>query len=168
MMWPVAWPGFWLFVQVGVVISWPGLVCVVHLHTDAHPATRCTAMLSARRAWSESPGTRRGGAGVCAAGQGLRGAAGPCRRAAVSLGRPMRSMVRTSSSADSSRRVAEFLAAHFDTLAAAAEGCDALVTTGFTHFAARSVTDKRGTPYVYATFCPINLPSLHQPPSPRR
>jgi vancomycin aglycone glucosyltransferase len=61
----------------------------------------------------------------------------------VSLGLPMRSMVRPSSSADSSRRVAEFLAAHFDTLAAAAEGGDALVTTGFTHFAARSAGDRQ-------------------------
>jgi vancomycin aglycone glucosyltransferase len=84
----------------------------------------------------------------------------------VPLGRPMRVMVRPSSSADSSRRVAEFIAAQFDTLAAAAEGCAALVATGFTHFAARSVTDKLGIPYVYATFCPINLPSPHHPPLP--
>jgi vancomycin aglycone glucosyltransferase len=41
----------------------------------------------------------------------------------VPLGRPMRSMVRPSSSADSSRRLAEFVAAQFDTLAGAAAGC---------------------------------------------
>jgi vancomycin aglycone glucosyltransferase len=47
----------------------------------------------------------------------------------VPVGRPMRSMVRPSSSAEASRRVSE-LAAQFDTIAAAAEGCDALVATG--------------------------------------
>ena len=84
----------------------------------------------------------------------------------VPLGRPMRVMERPSSAADSSRRVAEFIAAQSGTLAAAAEGCDALVATGLTHFAARSVTDKLGIPYVYATFCPVNLPSPHHPPLP--
>ncbi|MCW2943739.1 MAG: glycosyl transferase, partial [Actinoallomurus sp.] len=84
----------------------------------------------------------------------------------VPLGQPMRSMVRPSSAADSSRRSAELIAAQFDTLAAAAEGCDVLVATGMVHFAARSVTDKLGIRYVYATFCPINLPSPHHPPLP--
>jgi vancomycin aglycone glucosyltransferase len=84
----------------------------------------------------------------------------------VPLGRPMRTMVRPSSAADASRRVAEYIAAQFDTLATAAEGCDALVATGFTHFAARSVADKLGIRYVPATFCPINLPSPHHPPLP--
>jgi hypothetical protein len=62
-----------------------------------------------------------------------------------------------------SRPVAQFIAAQFDTPAAAAEGCNALVATGSTHFAAWSVTDKLDIPYVYATFCPINLPSPHHP-----
>ena len=83
----------------------------------------------------------------------------------VPLGAPMRSMARPSSSADSSRRVAELIATQFDTLVAAAEGCDVLLATGFTHFAARSVTDRLGIRYVYATFCPTNLPSPHHPPS---
>jgi vancomycin aglycone glucosyltransferase len=84
----------------------------------------------------------------------------------VPLGQLMRSMVRPSSAADSSRRSAELIAAQFDTLAAAAEGCDVLVATGMVHFAARSVTDKLGIRYVYATFCPINLPSPHHPAAP--
>jgi vancomycin aglycone glucosyltransferase len=81
----------------------------------------------------------------------------------VPVGRPMRSMVRPSSTAEASRRVSE-LAAQFDTIAAAAEGCDALLATGLAHFASRSAAEKLGIPYVYATFCPFLLPSPHQAP----
>ena len=44
--------------------------------------------------------------------------------------------------------MAEFIAAQFDTPAAAAEGRNALVATGFTHFVAWSVADKLDIPYV--------------------
>jgi vancomycin aglycone glucosyltransferase len=81
----------------------------------------------------------------------------------VPVGPPMGSMVRPSSAADASRRVSE-LAALFDTVAAAAEGCDALLATGLAHFASRSVAEKLGIPYVYATFCPFLLPSPHHAP----
>ncbi|MGH3784868.1 MAG: glycosyltransferase, partial [Pseudonocardiaceae bacterium] len=84
----------------------------------------------------------------------------------VPVGAPMRSMVRPSSSADASRRVAELIAMQFDTVAAAAEGCDALLATGLAHFASRSVAEKLGIHYVYATFCPIVLPSPHHAPPP--
>jgi vancomycin aglycone glucosyltransferase len=81
----------------------------------------------------------------------------------VPVGRPMGSMVRPSSAADASRRVSE-LAAQFDPVAAAAEGCDALLATGLAHFASRSVAEKLGVRYVYATFCPFLLPSPHHAP----
>ncbi len=81
----------------------------------------------------------------------------------VPVGPPMGSMVRPSSAADASRRVSE-LAAQFDPIAAAAEGCDALLATGLAHFASRSVAEKLGIPYVYATFCPFLLPSPHHAP----
>jgi vancomycin aglycone glucosyltransferase len=81
----------------------------------------------------------------------------------VPVGPPMHSMVRPSSAADASRRVSE-LAAQFDPVAAAAEGCDALLATGLAHFASRSVAEKLGIPYVYATFCPFLLPSPHHAP----
>ena len=70
--------------------------------------------------------------------------------------------------ADLPRRAAEVIAAQFDTVAAVAEGCDALVATGLLPAAAgaRSVTEKLGMRYVYAAFCPIFLPSPHHPPSP--
>ena len=52
------------------------------------------------------------------------------------------------------RRAAEFIAAQFDTVAAAAEGCDALVATGMSPAASRaSVAEKLGIRYVYASFC---------------
>ncbi len=81
----------------------------------------------------------------------------------VPIGAPMRSMARPSSAAAASRRVAE-LATQFDRVAEAAEDCDALVATGLAHFASRSVAEKLGIPYVYATFCPFLLPSPHHAP----
>ncbi|MCW2888271.1 MAG: glycosyl transferase, partial [Streptosporangiaceae bacterium] len=83
----------------------------------------------------------------------------------VPVGRPWRSMVRPSA-ADVPRRVAELIAAQFDTLAAAAEGCDALVANGMVLFATRSVAEKLGIRYVYATFSPTTLPSPDHPPLP--
>jgi vancomycin aglycone glucosyltransferase len=70
---------------------------------------------------------------------------------------PIGSMVRPSSAE---------LAAQFEPVAAAAEGCDVLLATGLAHFASRSVAEKRGIPYVYATFCPFLLPSPHHAPPP--
>jgi vancomycin aglycone glucosyltransferase len=81
----------------------------------------------------------------------------------VPVGRPMGSMAPPASSGEASRRVSE-LAAQFGAIAAAAEGCDVLLATGLAHFAARSVAEKLGIPYVYATFCPFLLPSPHHAP----
>jgi len=70
------------------------------------------------------------------------------------------------SDADLRRHVDELIAAQFDTLAAAAQGCDALVATGFlaTAAGARSATEKLGIHYVYASYHPTILPSPHHPP----
>jgi vancomycin aglycone glucosyltransferase len=81
----------------------------------------------------------------------------------VPVGPPMGTMVAPSSAADASRRVSE-LAAQFDPVAAAAEGCDVLLATGLAHFASRSAAEKLGILYVYATFCPFLLPSPHHAP----
>jgi vancomycin aglycone glucosyltransferase len=66
------------------------------------------------------------------------------------------------------RRAAELVATQFDTVAAAAEGCDALVATGLFPAAAavRSVAEKLGIGYVYVSFFPSMLPSPHHPPHP--
>jgi vancomycin aglycone glucosyltransferase len=72
----------------------------------------------------------------------------------------------TPSEADLRRHVDQVIAAQFDTIAAAAQGCDALVATGFLAIAAgaRSATEKLGVHYVYASYHPTILPSPHHPP----
>jgi vancomycin aglycone glucosyltransferase len=70
------------------------------------------------------------------------------------------------SEADLRRQLDALVAAHFDTVAAAAEGCDALVATNLplAAAAARSATEKLGLHYVYASYHPAHLPSAHHPP----
>jgi vancomycin aglycone glucosyltransferase len=60
----------------------------------------------------------------------------------------------------------ELIAAQFHTVAAAAEGCDALVSTNLlaTSAGARSVAEQLGIHYVYASYQPSHLPSPHHPP----
>ncbi len=89
----------------------------------------------------------------------------------VLAGPPVRPLVQGAarpSPADLPRLAAEVMAAQFDTLAAAAEGFDALLATGLLPAAAsaRSVTEKLGIRYVYAAYCPIFLPSPHHAPTP--
>ena len=89
----------------------------------------------------------------------------------VPAGPPVRPLVQGAarpSPADLPRLAADIMAAQFDTLAAAAEGFDALLTTGLLPAAAsaRSVTEKLGIHYVYAAYCPIFLPSPHHAPTP--
>jgi vancomycin aglycone glucosyltransferase len=86
----------------------------------------------------------------------------------VPFGDSLRAMATAAmpSEADLRRHVEELIAAQFDTVAAAAEGCDALVATGFlaTAAGARSATEKLGIHYVYASYHPTILPSPHHPP----
>jgi vancomycin aglycone glucosyltransferase len=66
------------------------------------------------------------------------------------------------------RHIEELIAAQFHTVAAAAEGCDALVAAGVLPAAAgaRSAAEKLGIHYVYASYQPTDLPSPHHlPPS---
>jgi vancomycin aglycone glucosyltransferase len=77
----------------------------------------------------------------------------------VPLGPSVRSVVtgvRPPSAADAFRLAAELVAARFDTLAAAAEGCDALVATGLMPAGARSVAENLGIRYVYACVHPFD------------
>ncbi len=64
------------------------------------------------------------------------------------------------------RQLDGLIAAQFDTVAAAAEGCDALVVAGFppAAAAARSATESLGLDYVYVSYQPTILPSPHHPP----
>jgi len=58
------------------------------------------------------------------------------------------------------------VAVQFETIAAAAEGCDVIVGATALQIAARSVAEKRGVPYVFAAYCPAVLPSPHHAPPP--
>jgi vancomycin aglycone glucosyltransferase len=91
----------------------------------------------------------------------------------VPTGRSVRSLVhgdkqqKPSTPADAPRVAAELVAAQFETLGPAAEGCDALVATGLMPAGARTVAEQRGIPYVLAAFAPRSLPSPHFTPLPR-
>ncbi|MGW2958500.1 glycosyltransferase [Streptomyces sp. NPDC001220] len=68
---------------------------------------------------------------------------------------------------DAFRLAAELVAAHFDAVAAAAEGCDAVVASGLMPAGVRSVTEKLGIRYVFACPHPFGMPSPHFPPAGR-
>jgi vancomycin aglycone glucosyltransferase len=72
------------------------------------------------------------------------------------------------SAADVPRRAAELIAAQFDKLPAAVEGCDALVASGVMSAVAgaRSVAELLGIRSVFVNWCPIFLPSPHHRPHP--
>ena len=84
----------------------------------------------------------------------------------VSVGQPVYGA--TPPSADVPRRAAGLIAAQFDKVAAAAEGCDAVVATSLMPAVAgaRSVAEKLGIRSVYVSYCPIFPPSPHHPPHP--
>ncbi|RSN59711.1 glycosyl transferase [Streptomyces sp. WAC 04229] len=69
---------------------------------------------------------------------------------------------------DMLRFSAEAIATQFDRLPEAAQGCDAVVTTGLLPVAigVRSVAEKLDIPYIYAFHCPIYVPSPYYPPPP--
>ena len=52
----------------------------------------------------------------------------------------------------------------FETIAAAAEGCDAIVGATALQLATPSIAESKGVPYVFAAFCPAVLPSPHHAP----
>jgi len=89
----------------------------------------------------------------------------------VPFGDPVRALATGAavpSEADMRRHMDEVIAAQFDTVATAAEGCDALVAAGLVPLAAgvRSVAEKLGVHYVYVGYHPGQLPSsFHRPPT---
>ena len=89
----------------------------------------------------------------------------------VPAGEPVRALVHRAtppSPDDVPRLTAELIATWFDKVAAAAEGCDALVASGVIPAAAgaRSVAEKLGIHSVHVSYCPIVLPSPYHPPTP--
>ncbi|MDX8512669.1 glycosyltransferase [Mesorhizobium captivum] len=65
-----------------------------------------------------------------------------------------------------SGQAAQIVARQYDTLMAAAEGCDAVVACGLlpSCAAVRLIAEQRGIRYILGTFCPIWLPSARNRP----
>ena len=88
----------------------------------------------------------------------------------VAAGQSVRALVHgaiPASAADAPRVAAELVASQFDTVAAATDGCDALVATGLMPAGQRSIAEILGIHYVCVTFTPRVLPSPHHSPLPR-
>lgn len=69
-----------------------------------------------------------------------------------------------STPADAPRVAAELVAAQFETVATAADGCDAVVATGLMPAGVRTVAEVRDIPYVLAAFQARSFPAPHQKP----
>jgi vancomycin aglycone glucosyltransferase len=82
------------------------------------------------------------------------------------IGPELRGTAKARPAAGDLRKLAEeTVATQFATVAEAAEGRDVIVAAGALQLAARSIAERTGTAYVYASFCPITLPSdRHSPP----
>ena len=107
---------------------------------------------------------------MCAPPEGVRRAAGgagvPMVPAGPSVRELMRGVQAEGKPPDLPRLAAEMIAAQFDGGLRGGEGCDAIVAGGISPAAAaaRSVADQLGIRYVYATYCPVFLPSPHHRP----
>jgi vancomycin aglycone glucosyltransferase len=82
-----------------------------------------------------------------------------------STARPGPSAARTLPTPEQQRQMVEgTVAAQFETIPAAADGCDVIVGATALQIVARSVAEAKGIRYVYAGYCPTALPSPHHPP----
>lgn len=72
----------------------------------------------------------------------------------VPYDRPWRTWQRPSTPAEQVRRASEFIEAQYDTLAAAAKGCDGLLSTAMSIFVGRSAAEQAGIPHRYVAFAP--------------
>jgi vancomycin aglycone glucosyltransferase len=78
----------------------------------------------------------------------------------VPFDRPWRSWERPPTAEERHQRVADFIAAQYDTLAEAAAGSDVLVATAMSQFVGPSVAEELGISYRYVLFCPDVLDGL--------
>ena len=83
------------------------------------------------------------------------------------LGPTVRSVVTRAEPPDAFQLAAELVAARYETLTVAAEGCDVLLATGLMPAGARSVAEKLGIRYVLAGFHIFGFPSSHFRPQAR-
>jgi vancomycin aglycone glucosyltransferase len=81
--------------------------------------------------------------------------------------RPAAAQARIPPSPEQRQQMAQAtVAAQFEALTAAAQGCHIIVAATALQIAARSVAEKMGIPYVFAAYSPTVLPSPHHPPPP--
>ena len=88
----------------------------------------------------------------------------------IPIGRSLRDMLhgeKPLTPADAPRTAAYLVDMQFDTVAAAADGCDAVVATGLMPAGVRSIAQKLGIHYVLVSFMPGVIPSPHSSPLPR-
>ena len=88
----------------------------------------------------------------------------------IPMGKSLREMLhgqRPLTPADAPKTAANLVAMQFDTVAAAAQGCDAVVATGLMPAGVRSIAEKLGIHYVCVAFLPGTIPSPHQVPMQR-
>jgi vancomycin aglycone glucosyltransferase len=78
----------------------------------------------------------------------------------VPFDRPWRSWERPPTAEERTQRVADFIAAQYDTVAEAAAGSDVIVATAMSQFVGPSVAEQLGIPYRYVLFCPDVLDGL--------
>jgi vancomycin aglycone glucosyltransferase len=79
----------------------------------------------------------------------------------VPFDRPWRSWERPPTAEERQQRVADFIAAQYDTVAEAAAGSDVIVATAMSQFVGSSVAEEQGIPYHCVLFCPDVLDGLH-------
>ncbi len=88
----------------------------------------------------------------------------------IPMGRSLREMLHGAkplTPADAPRTAANLVAMQFDTVAAAADGCDAVVATGLMPAGVRSIAETLGILYVCVSFHGGGIPSPHHSPLPR-
>jgi vancomycin aglycone glucosyltransferase len=78
----------------------------------------------------------------------------------VPFDKPWRSWERPPTAEERQQRVADFIAAQYETVAETAAGCDVIVATAMSQFVGPSVAEKLGIPYRYVLFCPDVLDGL--------
>lgn len=78
----------------------------------------------------------------------------------VPFDRPWRSWERPPSAGERQQRVADFIAAQYETVAGTAAGCDVIVATAMSKFVGPSVAEHLGIPYRCVLFCPDVLDGL--------
>jgi vancomycin aglycone glucosyltransferase len=78
----------------------------------------------------------------------------------VTFDRPWRSWERPPTAGERRQRVADFIAAQYQTVAEAAADCDVIVATAMSQFVGPSVAEELGVPYRCAILCPDVLRGL--------